>query len=347
LTRLLWWAHIGVAVLTLAAYLSPYVSPETLWPFSFAALLFPTLILLHILLAGWWIFKRKRYWILSAVMLTLGVGNLQELVGTGAEKQADTSISVGVYNLLGGKHIYDKDPEAFRQNLKSFHTCFKVDVLATAETPQYKVVRKALSETLDEDGLKYHYFPNESYVALHSRYPLIKARLVKAFNNANALVAAEIVPQQGGDTLTILAAHLESNHVRLDATRVIKDAANARKQAYWTVRDVAINYRRAARRRTSQAQLIAKIVRESPHPVVLMGDLNDTPLSYTIGELRRSGLIDAFRQNGQGLGITYPGTIPGLRIDYVFVDPSLEVLAADVVDCGFSDHNATTARLGL
>jgi len=269
------------------------------------------------------------------------------MFGTGADKEADASIDEGVYNLLGGERVYVKDPDAFRQNLSSFHACFEVDVLATAETPQYKVVREAVSESLDKNGLKYHFFPSESYVALHARYPLIKPRLVAAFNAANALVAAEIVPQKGGDTLTILAAHLESNHVRLDATRVIKDAAKARKRAYWTVRDVAINYRRAARRRTSQAELIAKIVRENPHPVILMGDLNDTPLSYTIGVLRRTGLVDAFRQNGQGLGITYPGTIPGLRIDYVFADPSLEVLAADVVDCGFSDHNATTARLSL
>ena len=347
MNRLLWWSHKGIAVLTVAAYLSPYISPETLWPFSFAALLFPTLMLLNVLLAGWWVFKGQRYWTLSLLLLVFGFGNLRELIGTGSEKQAAQSISVGVYNLLGGKYLYDKDKSAFRQNMASFRSCLDVDVLATAETPAYNVVRKALTASLDSVGVNYHYFPSESATALHSRFALINPRLIEAFNKTHALLAAEIVPVKGGDTLTVLAAHLASNHVRLDATRVIKDAAKARKRAYWTIRDVAINYRRGARNRTSQAELIAAVIESNPYPVILMGDLNDTPLSYTLGTIRRAGLVDAFRQNGQGLGITYPGTIPGLRIDYVLADPSFTVLAADVVDCGFSDHNATTAKLSL
>ena len=347
MTRLLWWAHIGTALLTVAAYLSPFISPETLWPFSFAALLFPSLILVNLLLAGWWVYKGKRYWVLSAVLLVIGFGNLRELIGTGSEKEAANSISVGVYNLLGGRHLYDKDPAAFRQNITALQACLSIDVLATAETPQYDVVRNALTESLDKMGVEHHFYPPESFIALHSRYPLINPRLIKAFNRTHGLAAAEIIPVKGGDTLTILAAHLESNHVRLDATRVIKDAAKARKRAYWTLRDVAINYRRGARARMSQAELIAETIKSNEYPVILMGDLNDTPLSYTLGTIRSADLVDAFRQNGQGLGITYPGTIPGLRIDYVLADPSLEVLAADVIDCGFSDHNATTARLGL
>ncbi len=304
-------------------------------------------MLLNVLFAGWWVYKGKRYWILSLLLFVLGLGNLRELIGTGSEKQAAQSITVGVYNLLGGRHLYDKDKSAFQQNMSTFQSCLDVDVLATAETPAYNLVREELNKTLDSKGVKYHYFPPKTAIAIHSRYPLINPRLIEAFNKTHGLLAAEIVPLSGGDTLTILAAHLASNHVRLDATRVIKDAAKARKRAYWTIRDVAINYRRGARNRTSQAQLIARTVEANPHPVILMGDLNDTPLSYTLGTVRRAGLVDAFRQNGQGLGITYPGTIPGLRIDYVLADPDLSVLAADVVDCGFSDHNATTARLLL
>jgi len=334
-------------VLTAAALLSPFISPASFWPFSFAALLFPTLALINLLFAGWWIYKGKRFWILSAVLLVLGAGNLRELIGTGTPIDASPSITFGVYNLLGGSKLYSKDPLTLQQNLTKFNACLQVDVLATAETPVYNVLRTKLARALDSTGLKHHYFPSETFVALHARYPLIRPRLIQAFNKANGLIAAEIVPVQGGDTLTILAAHLESNHVRLDATRVLKDAAKARKRAYWTIRDVAINYRRGARARTSQAELIASTIASNPYPVVLIGDLNDTPLSYTLGTIRRAGLVDAFRQNGQGLGITYPGTIPGLRIDYVLADPSLQVLAADVVDCKFSDHNATTAKLSL
>ena len=53
-------------------------------------------MLLNVLFAGWWVFKGKRYWMLSLLLLVLGFGNLRELIGTGSEKKAAQSISVGV-----------------------------------------------------------------------------------------------------------------------------------------------------------------------------------------------------------------------------------------------------------
>ena len=79
--------------------------------------------------------------------------------------------------------------------------------------------------------------------------------------------------------------------------------------------------------------------------MVLLGDLNDVPLSYTLGELRRAGLIDAFREAGRGSGITYGGPVPALRIDYVLATEELEALTASVLKCDFSDHRPTRAVL--
>ena len=314
---------------------------------SFLALLFPTFILLHFAFAGWWLFRGSKRSLLSIAMIALSYGHIAELVGLSAAADANNgdSIHVGVYNLLGGSGIYNKDPQKFQSNLKQLTACLPLDVLATVETPRYKPVRDGMSAQLDSIGLRYHFIPDNCFVALHSSYPLSNARVIEAFNDTHGLITAQITHPRSGDTLTLLAAHLESNHVRLDASRVIKDAVKARKRAYWTLRDVAANYRRGARKRVEQAELIARTVEASKYPVILLADLNDTPLSYTVGTVRRSGLQDAFRQNGRGLGITYPGTIPGLRIDYVLADSTLQVLEADVRDCGFSDHNATTARI--
>ena len=64
---------------------------------------------------------------------------------------------------------------------------------------------------------------------------------------------------------------------------------------------------------------------ESPYPVVLAGDLNDSPMSYTCGHLRKGRVRDTFGVGDIGLGATHIGTVPGLRIDGILADTTLTV----------------------
>lgn len=64
---------------------------------------------------------------------------------------------------------------------------------------------------------------------------------------------------------------------------------------------------------------------ELHHPVVLMGDFNDSPWSVVHSSLRRH-FWDAFRAAGRRWGPTFrAGPIP-LRLDYIYVSPGIRVL---------------------
>jgi endonuclease/exonuclease/phosphatase family metal-dependent hydrolase len=63
---------------------------------------------------------------------------------------------------------------------------------------------------------------------------------------------------------------------------------------------------------------------ESPYPMVLCGDFNDLPNSYAYRKVR-GNLADAFTELGSGVGNTYSGIVPTLRIDQIFIDPSFQV----------------------
>ena len=89
--------------------------------------------------------------------------------------------------------------------------------------------------------------------------------------------------------------------------------------------------------REEQANFIAEHIQNSPHPVLVCGDMNDTPNSYAYGQLAKS-LKDAFREKGSGLGSTYAGLIPFLRIDYIFTSPNNLVEEFKVVSNSTSDH---------
>jgi endonuclease/exonuclease/phosphatase family metal-dependent hydrolase len=46
-----------------------------------------------------------------------------------------------------------------------------------------------------------------------------------------------------------------------------------------------------------------------------------------------------------GMGTTYAGKIPLLRIDYIFADQNLEVATFDIVKDPFSDHYAVISTI--
>ena len=52
--------------------------------------------------------------------------------------------------------------------------------------------------------------------------------------------------------------------------------------------------------------------------MILCGDFNDTPLSYTYRQLSRK-LTDSFIEKGRGIGNTYIGEFPSFRICYINV----------------------------
>lgn len=83
---------------------------------------------------------------------------------------------------------------------------------------------------------------------------------------------------------------------------------------------------------------LLRFTNKSPLPLVLAGDFNDTPASFTHRSLRRAGFTDSFPVGGKGFGATYAGRIPLLRIDYVFLSPSFETGESLVLKSKLSDH---------
>ncbi len=61
------------------------------------------------------------------------------------------------------------------------------------------------------------------------------------------------------------------------------------------------------------------------HPVVLMGDFNDSPWSVVHSSLRRH-FRDAFRAAGRHGGPTFRAGLIPLRLDYIYVSPGIRVL---------------------
>ena len=96
-------------------------------------------------------------------------------------------------------------------------------------------------------------------------------------------------------------------------------------------------YKRYVAKRSLQANMIRKHMNHSPYPVILAADINDPPVSYTHRILSMDH-IDSFVAAGNGLGISYAGHIPLLRIDNVILSEDFKVLDHQVLRKKYSDH---------
>ena len=73
-------------------------------------------------------------------------------------------------------------------------------------------------------------------------------------------------------------------------------------------------------------------------PVILCGDFNDTPLSYTYRRIQKAGYSDAFVAVGRGIMPTFAGKLPLLRIDYFWVNDKVMPLRFNRYRQKLSDH---------
>jgi len=109
--------------------------------------------------------------------------------------------------------------------------------------------------------------------------------------------------------------------------------------------------------RQEQIDCVLDDVEGQPEPLILLGDLNSTPMHQVYHTLS-THLVDAFREAGWGLGHTFParaGQFWGLpypdrlvRIDHIFHSYHWKAEAAWVGEWdGSSDHRSVVARLRL
>jgi endonuclease/exonuclease/phosphatase family metal-dependent hydrolase len=92
--------------------------------------------------------------------------------------------------------------------------------------------------------------------------------------------------------------------------------------------------------------MVHEVMGISPHPYLLCADLNDVPNSYAYATVR-GGLQDAFLKKGFGIGRTFTGLSPTLRIDYIFANDQFRIKQFNRVAKNLSDHYMLVADVEL
>lgn len=326
-------AVVGVVGMVLAV-ISTLVSPATLSWMAFFGLTY--LFWLIVSLVGLvYSIVRKRWFFVGLVVVTLGftwnqVSSTFQVRGASheiPEISMDHSLNVMSYNV----RLFDlynwTEGSATRDKIFEFLADNPADVLCFQEF--YHTDRKGVFETRDTLvqflGNKHfhekytHEMNGKQYfgVVTFSKYPIVnRGEMPFASDVNNFCIYTDVLVDE--DTIRVYNAHMASIRFQKEDYKAIEEGPN---------KDEAIRLadrlKKAFVKRASQAEKIRAHMSESPYPVVVCGDFNDTPVSYAYNQLS-ADLNDCFIENGSGLGSTYIGAIPGFRIDYILHEPSLK-----------------------
>ena len=181
------------------------------------------------------------------------------------------------------------------------------------------------------------YFLHEGGAALASRYPVLDHKYVRFADTNNDYLRADLLV--GDDTVRLFSVHLQTSGIAQLRRRFRKDYNRDA-----PVERILGELEHNSSIRAGQVGEIRVEIDASPYPVILAGDFNDTPSSYTYHTMK-GNMTDGFRDSGSGYGGTFRYLGGVLRIDYIFYDDAFEGIRYYMPPEDVSDHKAVVAEL--
>lgn len=179
--------------------------------------------------------------------------------------------------------------------------------------------------------------PNSTCLWIFSKYPILHSQRIPFNSTTNASFYCDILVL--GTKIRVINNHLESNKLTSSDKVLYQEIINQpdKEKISEVAHKLGGKLTPAAVSRAEQAEKVASCIQSSPYPVVACGDFNDIPNSYTYRTIQK-GLVDAWKDNEFGLGITFHEKFYLFRIDYIMHSPELISYGTHVDKVSYSDH---------
>jgi len=329
------------ALALLTSYVAWFINSSKLPVAGVVALGVPVLMGINLLFVLYWIILRKRQFFLSTFCLLLGwwhFNALYQFSPSNKAKENSEFIRVMSYNV---HHYYAAFTWA-----KTYAKVEDMVALINETDPDIFCVQEFQSakKWVPQERLKYKVVSNHvsTHLAIFSKYPIIHSDEVyfpAKKEEYDKFLYADILIKQ--DTLRVITAHLESIGLNNKDLQTFTQIENADEEK--VKRSGKIIYDRLLqgyKERGVQVNSLADFISESPYPVILCGDFNDTPTSFAYKKLT-SQLSDSYVLAGSGINATHTRFdhyhIP-MRIDHILADKKLTPHNWQVIKKDYSDH---------
>ncbi len=341
-----------VTLLQMAPLVLMESSPTSNAPLAILGILYPGFTLLNILLWIYWVLHSNK----SALIPLIGLLSTLSILGgylqlfPKKEVTPHQTLKVLSYNV---RYMGTKNDQTYSDDIRHFIRSENPDIICMQEFDYgsesfQEVIELFKKETRTQHYIFTRYYPgkqNSERIILLSKNKIIHKGSLSDSHQRRYAIYADILHHT--DTLRIINGHLQSIYLNRRDNPVLGDLRTPGGDLQRKGKRIYAKLTHAYKRRAVQSDSLVRFIEASPYKVVLCGDLNDTPSSYTYASIKRF-LKDAFRQAGRGLGITFGKGILSFRIDYIFHDPRIKCSSYTIhKGVHFSDHYPVTATLEL
>ena len=311
---------------------------------AYIALCKPILIGINAVLFVYWLI-RFRYWLwvpLTGLAINYGYISSMYQVFNSTKYGNDNELKVLTYNVHSfGGEITGFSAKEFAEIINKEN----VDVVCFQEySGNGDFTNQDLYDTYSKT-FPYSYIPEGQSQAIYSRYPIKQSQTVEFAHTNNGAIWVDINIK--GVTVRVVNVHMQTTSFDRMRSKAAKARGANNEEA---VNEIYINYtdnlEENILKRAEQARTIASLVSVTEYPVILCGDFNDTPGTYTY-ETLKGDLQDGFVSAGKGYAATYRGFHNLLRIDYLFHSATLTAIKYKTIPYEMSDHNPVYLEVTL
>ncbi len=358
-------ANLVAVILYLMACLVPFINSGKSWFIAMLGLAFPLLFLVVTCFFVYWTFRRSGWAWVCLIVLVLSWQQVSVMFSFHFPKKFTETKPAGTLRVLtwnlsnwGGSNRSDGKKADYQEEMTDVIKKSNADVVCLQEYVylKNKKIQDTIPPALQESGYKYSYFVQTHYtyriykitiitaVAIISKYPITDtAHFFYNYDDfAEPVIYADV--KVNDETVRVFSAHLQSVMFEDSHYQALHDLKNPTKASLAGSKAIAYRLRNAYVKRSGQAELINQKVKASPHPVVVCGDFNDVPNSYSYFTAK-GNLQDAFLKKGAGFGKTLRIISPTLRIDYILADKKFDVKQYHKIEVPYSDHYPILADL--
>ncbi len=332
---------------SLLCALCPFINPSMfVWTaffgLGFWMIFFANILILMILIS----LKSRRTLLIPIAALLISIPGFVKSYSFGESLDEEYQVKVMTHNIAVFRNIKDKS-KTVSDVKKSFVELVKIqnpDVLCLQESGKWP--KNRASEFSKMTGLKYYSFNAITGNSYFSKFPISN---VNSFKDKEISKFADIkkINIDNDRSFYLVNCHFNSFGISPEEIEYINDTKNIVKDSEVYGKSLINKLKNGFKRRTESTESLIENLPDDDIPLVICGDFNDTPLSYTYNCIENAGLNDAFITSSRGIGKTYCGSLPLLRIDYFWYNDYIEVVDYKRIKQTASDHYPLTLTFNL
>ena len=350
--------NLGFTLGLILSYLSASVDPLNYPLLALFGLAFPLWLSVNIIFAIFWILRLRWFALVPILVIAAGykvIGYHMQFSTNKTTEIKGSGIRIISYNVRTFQGTNESSQETIFDDIADWCSSRQPDIVCLQEflaraKEVNSMTQKFMSINKMQSFTYRNYFPNESRyriacIMTFSKFPIVKTDYLEFEGRRFALITDLV---RSMDTIRVINVHLRSNQISETDIKFMDDLAQLEaQQSPVKTHSLRIfgKITSAFKVRSHQIAILKKEIANSPHPVIVAGDFNDTPASFVAGSMRDAGLYDAFTESGRGYGNTYGGALPPIRIDYIYSDSHFKPFNYHTGYQPFSDHYPIQAWL--